>query len=163
MEVLFEVSEEDFNIPSCLVQPGNGSCGKFHIVGQQLYGEVVPDIVHGNSPYGYGVLFVCSVSLEYHYLINEYFRVSLVRQVTLFHALINQVVPDSDYKEHLCAVLKVQKTRVKVSTVAHNDAAGLHLHVPCRRIITRLSVCNMHIFRKKRTEVQWRVQFHCPF
>ena len=101
MEVLFEVSEEDFNIPSCLVQPGNGSCGKFHIVGQQLYGEVVPGIVHGNSPYGLGVLFGCCVSFEYHNLINEYFRVSLVRQVTLFHALINQVVLDSDYKEHL--------------------------------------------------------------
>ena len=114
----------------------------------------MPGIVHGNSPYGSGVLSGCSVSLEYHYLINEYFRVSVVRQVTLFHALINQVILDSDYKEHLCAVPKVQKTRVKVTTVAHNDAAGLHLHMPCRRVITRLSVCNMHIFRKKRAEVQ---------
>ena len=82
MKVLLDVSEENLNILPCLVQVDYGSCGQFHIVGQQLYGEVVLCIVHGNSPYELGVLSGCFVSFEYHNLINEYFRVSLVRQFT---------------------------------------------------------------------------------
>ena len=68
------------------------------VVVEQLYGEAVFGIVHGNSPYWFGVLFGFFVSFEAHNLIYEYFRVNIVRQVTLFNSLINQVVLDSDHK-----------------------------------------------------------------
>ena len=57
-------------------------------------------------------------------------------------------------KEHPDAVPKVQKERVKVTPVAHNDTSRLHLYLLCGSIVCRLSICNLHIFRKQCSEIQ---------
>ena len=45
MEVLLEVAKEDFNVPPCLVEVGDGSRREFHVVGEQNHREMVLSVI----------------------------------------------------------------------------------------------------------------------
>ena len=66
MEVLLEVAKEDFNVPPCLVEVGDGSSREFHVVGEQYHREMVLSVIYGNPAYALGVLSGRAVSCQPH-------------------------------------------------------------------------------------------------
>ena len=101
-----------------------------------------------------GVLSGSSVSCQPHNLINEYFRMVVIRNSHSSMRSYSRLSFTLTIKEHPDAVPKVQKERVKVTPVAHNDTSRLHLYLLCGSIVCRLSICNLHIFRKQCSEIQ---------
>ena len=154
MEVLLEVAKEDFNVPPCLVEVGDGSSREFHVVGEQYHREMVLSVIYGNPAYTLGVLSGRAVSCQPHDFVYEHFLMGVIGQATFLYALINQIVLHPDDEEYLYAVPKLHQERIEVTPVADDNATRLHLHVPGCGIIPRLPVCNMHKLREHRMEVQ---------
>ena len=153
MEVLLEVAKEDFNVPACLVEVGDGSSREFHVVGEQYHREMVLSVIYGNPAYALGVLSGRAVSCQPHDFVYEHFLMGVIGQATFLYALINQIVLHPDDEEYLYAVPKLHQERIEVTSVADDNASRLHLYVPGCGIISRLPVCNMHKLREHRMEV----------
>ena len=147
MEVLLEVAKEDFNVPPCLVEVGDGSSREFHVVGEQYHREMVLSVIYGNPAYALGVLSGRAVSCQPHDFVYEHFLMGVIGQATFLYALINQIVLHPDDEEYLYAVPKLHQERIEVTSVADDNASRLHLYVPGCGIISRLPVCNMHKLR----------------
>ena len=154
MEVLLEVAKEDFNVPPCLVEVGDGSSREFHVVGEQYHREMVLSVIYGNPAYALGVLSGRAVSCQPHDFVYEHFLMGVIGQATFLYAFINQIVLHPDDEEYLYAVPKLHQERIEVTSVADDNASRLHLYVPGCGIISRLPVCNMHKLREHRMEVQ---------
>ena len=154
MEVLLEVAKEDFNVPPCLVEVGDGSSREFHVVGEQHHREMVLSVIYGNPAYALGVLSGRAVSCQPHDFVYEHFLMGVIGQATFLYALINQIVLHPDDEEYLYAVPKLHQGRIEVTSVADDNASRLHLYVPGCGVISRLPVCNMHKLREHRMEVQ---------
>ena len=58
--------KEDFNVPACLVEVGDGSSREFHVVGEQYHREMVLSVKYGNPAYALGVLSGRAVSCQPH-------------------------------------------------------------------------------------------------
>ena len=92
MEVLLEVAKEDFNVPACLVEVGDGSSREFHVVGEQYHREMVLSVIYCNPAYALGVLSGRAVSCLPHDFVYEHFLMDVIGQATFLYALINQIV-----------------------------------------------------------------------
>lgn len=110
VEILLEVSEKIY-VPLFHIQIDNVFCGKFHVTDQEFHNEALLGIIHCNSSYKFRILSVCFISCQADNLINEYIRMSIVRQFALFYVLIEQVVLLPDCEEYLDAVPKIQQER----------------------------------------------------
>ncbi len=154
MEVLLEVAKEDFNVPPCLVEVGDGSSREFHVVGEQYHREMVLSVIYGNPAYALGVLSGRAVSCQPHDFVYEHFLMGVIGQATFLYALINQIVLHPDDEEYLYAVPKLHQERIEVTSVADDNASRLHLYVLDCGIISLLPVCTMHKLREHRMEVQ---------
>ena len=147
MEILLEVTKEDFNVPPCLIKVGDCSRREFHVVGEQHHREMVLSVIYGNPAYIFGVLSGRAVSCQPHDFVYEYFLMGVIGQVTFLYALINQIVLHPDDEEYLYAVPKLHQERIEVTAVADDNASRLYLNVPGGGIIPRFPVCNMHKLR----------------
>ncbi len=132
------VAEEDFYVPPRLVKVGDGTRRKRHVVGEQHHREMVQGVVHGYPAYGLGILFRRFVPREPDNLVYEDFGMCLVWQVTLFYALVEQVLFYPDDEEHFDAVPKLQKGSVEASPChTYDDTSGLFTSLrswlPCCR------------------------------
>ena len=154
MEILLEVTKEDFNVPPSLIEVGDGSSREFHVVGEQYHREMVLSVIYCNPAYALGVLSGRAVSCQPHDFVYEHFLMGVIGQATFLYALINQIVLHPDDEEYLYAVPKLHQERIEVTSVADDNASRLHLYVPGCGIISRLPVCNMHKLREHRMEVQ---------
>ena len=130
MEVLLEVAKEDFNVPPCLVEVGDGSSREFHVVGEQYHREMVLSVIYCNPAYALGVLSGRAVSCQPHDFVYEHFLMGVIGQVTFLYALINQIVLHPDDEEYLYAVPKLHQERIEVTAVADDNASRLYLNVP---------------------------------
>ena len=75
-----------------LLEVGDCSRRKFHVVGEQHHREMVLSVIYGNPAYIFGVLSGRAVSCQPHDFVYEYFLMGVIGQATFLYALINQIV-----------------------------------------------------------------------
>ena len=71
-EVLFEPFEEQFYLPTILVEVGNLLCGQFHCIGKEHEHSVLLFIMESDESQTLGITFLTAINGQFDFCVCEY-------------------------------------------------------------------------------------------
>ena len=123
LEVLLEPLEEQFYLPTILIEIGNLLCSQFHCIGQEHELTVLLIIVESNKPEMFWIAFLTAIDCQFYLCISKY---SLGHPPFPTNALVLQVCLGSDDKEGLRTMYAIEFLEVVIATVEDLVSACLY-------------------------------------